>query len=156
MPDKLTDHIADAELVLELKMGTQRSFEVLFDKYSPVILSILEILEIEEHRSEQVLINCFIRMKKEINGLDLNKTRLYTWVLEIARETINELCLKEIEQFKIQTQHKYVNNHSTSKTPLLDLVMTQTSSYEKLAMLIGVTKEELMMMVKTEVNQMKK
>lgn len=154
MPDKLIADITDHELITELKIGTQKSYEILFYKYSPIILSILDILKVEDHRSEQVLVQSFMRIKNEIHSFDLSKSRLYTWVIKIARETIKELCMKELEQFKIQNLQKYVNTHSTSKTPLLDHVMA-IGSYEVLAELIGVTRDELMIMVKTEVNQMK-
>jgi hypothetical protein len=93
-----------------------------------------------------------MRIKAEVNSFDTNTMRLFTWVLTLAKDVINQHCTKEINAFQIQQQKNYVQNKGMQ---LLDFVMTTPGNYEEMANRLGITKTELAVIIKNEIKQIK-
>jgi hypothetical protein len=152
MPDKLTAYTTDQGLIAGLQSGDPSAFDALYHKFAPLILTQLENIQFNEERYEEVLLTIFLRIKGEINSFDSSNMRLFTWILTLAKEVINQHCAKEINAFQIQQQKKYVENKNS---PLLNFVMTSPGNYEEMANMMGITKMELAVIIKNEIKQIK-
>ncbi|TCK85194.1 RNA polymerase sigma factor [Albibacterium bauzanense] len=80
----------EIELIVLLKAKDERAYNYLYDNYSGALYNvIIKILgEREETEDvEDVLQECFIKIWKNIDYYDINKGRLFTWMLQITKNT---------------------------------------------------------------------
>ncbi|WP_229311177.1 RNA polymerase sigma factor [Larkinella soli] len=97
--------IVEDELVEGLKARSQKAFAVLYDNYGTTLLGIICKIVRDEHEAENLLQDTFVKIWRNIDQYDASKGRLFTWLLNIARNTaINFLrSIKDIEKTEIQT-----------------------------------------------------
>ena len=96
---------SEEELVLLLKDGSKAAFSYLYRQYSPVLYGVICKVLYDEHTAQDVLQDVFVKIWSNIDQYDPRKGRIYTWMLNIARNAaIDKLRSKgEIMKGKIQT-----------------------------------------------------
>jgi hypothetical protein len=159
MPERVIIHTMDEDLVAEIIVGNPLALQSLFDKYASFILGLIRQSKVTEDKVDEVLITCFMYIRNDMGEFDPAKKRLFTWILLQARKAIRDVGSDEKTYQQIQAKLKYVKDNSTSTNrsgKLLGLLMTEGYSYEELSGAMGVTRKELMTLVREEVNQMKK
>ena len=83
------------ELLPLLLRKKERAFTPLYDMYSKSLFSIITNLINDREEAEDVLQEVFVKIWKNIETYNQSKGRLYTWMLNIARNTtIDKLRLK--------------------------------------------------------------
>jgi len=89
----------EQDLVRLLKSKDEKAFNYLYDNYSAALYGVtLRVLDREDWASD-VLQEVFLKIWKNIDLYDLAKGRLYTWMLNIARNTaIDALRSKNLQQ----------------------------------------------------------
>lgn len=75
----------EKELVLLLKQRRQDAFSYLYDHYSAALLSVIASIVSDAGSSNDVLQEVFIKIWRQIESYDDSKGRLFTWMLNIAR-----------------------------------------------------------------------
>ena len=75
------------ELLPLLLRKEERSFTQLYDMYSKSLFSIITNLISDREEAEDVLQEVFVKIWKNIDTYNQSKGRLYTWMLNIARNT---------------------------------------------------------------------
>lgn len=75
----------EPELVRLLRQRGQHVFSYLYDNYSGALLSIILNIVNEEELANDVLQEVFVKIWKQIDSYDSSKGRLFTWMLNIAR-----------------------------------------------------------------------
>lgn len=78
---------SEEELVTMLKQSNRQAFAALYDNYSRALLGIIRKNIPDEEISEDVLQEVFIKIWNNRIMYDTSKGRLYTWMLNIARNT---------------------------------------------------------------------
>lgn len=76
---------SETELVTLLKQRDQAAFGSLYDNYSGALLSVIVTIVIEREQANDVLQEVFVKIWKQIETYDSSKGRLFTWMLNIAR-----------------------------------------------------------------------
>lgn len=77
----------ESELVLGLKARNEKHFGYLYDHYSPALYGIaLKVLN-DEAIAGDVLQEIFLKIWRGIDRYDTDKGRLFTWMVNIARNT---------------------------------------------------------------------
>lgn len=79
--------ISEDELVRGLQSRDEKAFALLYDNYSPALLGIIAKIVKEEAEAENLLQDSFVKIWKNIGQYDASKGRLFTWLLNIARNT---------------------------------------------------------------------
>ena len=64
-----------------------RAFTLLYDMYSKSLFSVISNLISDREEAEDVLQEVFVKIWKNIDSYNQSKGRLYTWMLNIARNT---------------------------------------------------------------------
>ncbi len=109
----------EEELIQLLKGQSRQAFNYLYTNYAPALYGVIyKILE-DEQTSQDVLQDVFVKIWNNIAQYNSDKGRLYTWLLNIARNSaIDKTRSKgEIMKSKIQTGENVVHNlEQTSKT----------------------------------------
>lgn len=103
---------SEQELVLLLKQQNRDAFNYLYKNYSAVLYGIINKVVFDEETANDVLQEAFVKIWNNIGQYDAAKGRIYTWMLNIARNTaIDKLRSKgEVMRSKIQTGDEIVNN----------------------------------------------
>jgi len=75
----------EQELVSLLLKQNDQAFSYLYDNYSPALFGIINQIIADKDIAADVLQDVFINIWKKINSYDDTKGRLFTWMLNIAR-----------------------------------------------------------------------
>ena len=102
----------EEELVQLLRQQSREGFNYLYRQYGAVLYGIINKVVYDEQTAQDVLQDVFVKIWTNIAQYDPKKGRLYTWMINIARNSaIDKLRSKgEIMKGKIQTGDDIVNN----------------------------------------------
>ncbi len=76
---------SETELVQLLQQRSGNVFSYLYDNYSGALYSVILNVVNEEELANDVLQEVFVKIWKQIDSYDSSKGRLFTWMLNIAR-----------------------------------------------------------------------
>lgn len=76
---------SEQELVYLLQQRNEKAFSYLYDNYSGALLGIVNAIVTDKETANDVLQNVFINIWRRIESYDPSKGRLFTWMLNIAR-----------------------------------------------------------------------
>lgn len=96
------------ELVSLLKNKDTVAFDVLYDNYSSSLFGIISRIIPAEEIAQDILQDVFVKIWKSIDMYDNTKGRLYTWMLNIARNT--SIDYSRSKQFKSETKNQDIDN----------------------------------------------
>ena len=100
-----TETYTEEELVLLLKQKSRRGFDYLYRQYSGALYGLVRKVVTDEETARDVLQEAFVKIWNNIDKFDATKGRLYTWMLNLARNAaIDKLRSRgEIMRGKIHT-----------------------------------------------------
>jgi RNA polymerase sigma-70 factor, ECF subfamily len=75
------------ELMAMILSKDSRAFTIMYDMYSKSLFSVISNLIKETEDAEDALQEVFVKIWKNIGSYNESKGRLYTWMLNIARNT---------------------------------------------------------------------
>jgi len=88
----------EEELVEMLRRQDQKAFNYLYDNYSDALYGVVLKVVRSEELAQDLLQEIFVKIWKNITQYDVGKGRLFTWMLNIARNTsIDYVRLKRPE-----------------------------------------------------------
>jgi RNA polymerase sigma-70 factor, ECF subfamily len=86
------DQPADEELALGARSGSEKDFDVLVDRYTPVVYRLARGITGGHQDAEDVVQETFLRAFKHLQSFEPAKATFKTWLLTIARnQSINIL-----------------------------------------------------------------
>ena len=98
---------SEAELVMLLKQRHQSTFNYLYDNYSGALFTVVLNIISEREQASDVLQEVFVKIWRQIESYDETKGRLFTWMINIARNaSIDTLRSKD---FKNSLQNRELN-----------------------------------------------
>ncbi len=120
MNSKIT--YSESELVELLQQRNEKAFEYLYDHYSPALYGIVFSIVYDSEIANDVLQNVFINIWKKMESYDAGKGRLFTWMLNIARNAaIDEVRSKSYKDAKKnQPLPENVDSFSAVTSPVTD------------------------------------
>lgn len=106
----------EGEFVVLLKERNNKAFTYLYDNYSGALLSIIRQIISDNELSNDVLQEVFVNIWRRIETYDAAKGRLFTWMLNIARNaSIDTLRSKNYQNSqKNQELSDDVNSNNAS------------------------------------------
>ena len=78
---------SEEELVKDLLSGDSRRFEIIYDHFAPSLLGIVKKIVKYDELAEDVLQDGFLKIWNNSKFYDPKKSRLFTWMLNIMRNT---------------------------------------------------------------------
>lgn len=86
---------SEQELVALLQQRNEQGFAYLYDNYSGALFGIVNGIVTDKEIANDVLQNVFVNIWRKIDSYDASKGRLFTWMLNIARNaSIDEIRSK--------------------------------------------------------------
>jgi len=77
----------ESELVASLKCNNKEAFEYLYDRYSSALYGIILKIVKDEDKAADVMQDAFLKIWKNIGSYNSEKGTLFTWILNVARNT---------------------------------------------------------------------
>ena len=92
-------HIDEKTLVARLKSRDKSALEYLYNHYSGALYGVISRIIKKEEVAEEVLQDVFLKIWDNIDNYDPERGKLFTWMLNIARnQAIDKTRSKEIKQ----------------------------------------------------------
>lgn len=142
--------------MLLLKQQGKEAYNYLYRQYSAVLYGVINRIVGDEQTAQDVLQEVFVKIWNNVGQYDAGKGRLYTWMINIARNSsIDKLRSKgEIMKGKIRGDEETVSNigagmkteQNTDAIGLRNLVAALKPEYKaivELAYFKGYTMEEI-------------
>ena len=111
MTKKRKISLSEEELVHSLRNREKIAIEALYDMYSGSLLGVITRIVIDEAVAEDVLQETFIKIWNSFQSYSTEKGRLFTWMVNIARNmAIDKIRSKD---FKNQNKNQALENNVT-------------------------------------------
>ncbi len=98
----------EEELVSLLKNKDAIAYNVLYDNYSASLYGIISRIIPAEEIAQDILQDVFVKIWKAIEHYDKSKGRLFTWMLNIARNSA--IDYSRSKQFKLENKIQDIDN----------------------------------------------
>lgn len=164
----IIDQYNEDRLIKSLKHKDEQAFNYLYDNYSAALYGIVIKVIGSVEEANDLLQEIFIKIWRNIDNYDSKKGRLYTWMLQIARNTaIDKLRSSgfQRENSNVSLAHNpLVTTESSSDNihidhlGLKDIVQKLDKNYQliiELAYFKGYTQQEIAEMLKIPLGTVK-
>jgi len=149
---------SEPELVQLLRQRSSHVFSYLYDNYSGALHSVILNIVNEEELANDVLQEVFVKIWRQIESYDSSKGRLFTWMLNIARnasiDTVRSKGYQNSRQNRELTEDVYTaggtSEMRTDQIGLKKLVYSLREEYKVLVELSyfqGYTQDEIAKML---------
>jgi RNA polymerase sigma-70 factor (ECF subfamily) len=105
---------SEQELVALLLQRNSQAFSYLYDNYSPALYGIISQIVRDRELASDVLQEVFINIWKKIGSYDDTKGRLFTWMLNIARNAAIDKVRSRSYQDSLKNQPLSENVNNTA------------------------------------------
>ena len=105
-----------------LKSKSKTAFEYLYDNYSPALYGVIYNILRNEESSNDALQEVFVKIWNNFESYDPNRSRLYTWMMNIARNhSIDKLRSKAVKGDKeLKGDKEFARNINTASSQFVD------------------------------------
>jgi RNA polymerase sigma-70 factor (ECF subfamily) len=105
---EINKHIIQTSIA-QLKAKDKKAFENLYDKYSGALSNIILKIVNKKEVAEDVLQESFIKIWKNIDKFDEEKSTIFTWMLNICKNSSIDALRKQNSRPSIQTDTENVS-----------------------------------------------
>ncbi len=145
---------SEDELVLALKKNERTAFDFLYDHYSGALFNVITKTLRDEERAADVLQESFLKIWKNIASYNPEKGRLFTWILNIARNGAIDAvrmegrkpAMDDIDDRSVQNERdddKDAVQESSEMRAIIDLLRPERRILIDMAYFQGYTHEEI-------------
>jgi len=111
---------SEQELVTLLIQHDNQAFGYLYDNYSPALFGIINQIVPDKEMAADVLQDVFINIWKKITSYDAAKGRLFTWMLNIARNAAIDRIRSRSYQDGLKNQSLTETVNTLGKNPVVE------------------------------------
>ena len=168
----------EQQLVVLLNEQNNDAFNYLYDHYSGALFTIINQIVPDKDTAGDVLQEVFVNIWRKINTYDASKGRLFTWMLNIARnaaidkvrskgyrENLRNQQIVETETSGINTSSnptvadvglkKVLTTLNEESRKLIDLSYFQGFTHEEIAKLLGIPLGTVKTRIRTAIIQLR-
>ncbi len=87
--------MTDLELMREISRYESRALEELYDRYSPLLFTLIKKIAPNQTIAEDILADVFVIVWRKISKFDFNTGNVYTWLVTLARNKAIDFVRRE-------------------------------------------------------------
>lgn len=87
--------MSDLELMREISRFESRALEELYDRYSPLLFTLIKKIAPNQTIAEDILTEVFVIIWRKISTFDFNSGNVYTWLVTLARNKAIDFVRRE-------------------------------------------------------------
>lgn len=124
----MDSQLNDIELFQRISNRDSKALESLYDRYSPVLYTLVKRIVVEKSKAEEILADIFVIIWQKSSMFDINSGNLYSWLINLARNKALDFIGRErsliTEEYNDDYENKFVIPNLSSLIPLNDLDKT--------------------------------
>lgn len=87
--------LTDLELIQRITNRDSKSLENLYNKYSPVLYTLVKRIVIDKDIAEEILADIFVIIWQKSSAFDINTSNLYSWLINLSRNKALDFIRRE-------------------------------------------------------------
>jgi RNA polymerase sigma-70 factor (ECF subfamily) len=87
--------LADIELIQRITNRDSKALENLYNKYSPLLYTLVKRLVVEKDTAEEILADIFVIIWQKSSMFDINSGNLYSWLIYLSRNKALDFIRRE-------------------------------------------------------------
>ena len=100
----------ESDIIQKVIARDEKSFELLYDEYAPRVYGLVLRMTQSKELSEEIVQEVFLKLWNNIDKYDPQKSKLFTWLYQITRNT----CLNRLSS-KGEKKNRYVDYNGEFK-----------------------------------------
>ena len=115
---------SDKEIILKVAGNDSKALEELYDRYSPVLFTLINKIVQDKSAAEELLSDIFVIIWQKIDLFDSEAGNIYTWMINLARNKAIDFIKRnsnpeEMEEYSDEYENENIIPHlSTSAEPM--------------------------------------
>jgi RNA polymerase sigma-70 factor, ECF subfamily len=105
----LETQISDNELIERVLNKDSKALEILYDKYSPILFTLIKKILSDNNKAENVLADIFVIIWQKSDLYNFKTRNLYTWLILLARNKSIDLLKRERGEINEEYNDEYEN-----------------------------------------------
>lgn len=77
--------LSDLDLMKEIAKFESRALEELYERYSPLLYTLIKKISPDQKTAEEILIDVFVIIWRKIHKFDFKTGNVYSWIITLAR-----------------------------------------------------------------------
>ncbi len=124
----MDSQLNDIDLFQRISNRDSKALESLYDRYSPVLYTLVKRIVAEKSNAEEILADIFVIIWQKSSMFDINSGNLYSWLINLARNKALDFIGRErsliTEEYNDEYENKFVIPTLSSLIPSNDLDKT--------------------------------
>ena len=87
--------LTDIELIQRITNRDSKALENLYDRYSPVLYTLVKRIVVDKEKSEEILADIFVIIWQKSFMFDINSGNLYSWLINLTRNKALDFIRRE-------------------------------------------------------------
>ena len=117
---------SDKEIILKVAGNDSKALEELYDRYSPVLFTLINKIVQDKLAAEELLSDIFVIIWQKIDLFDSEAGNVYTWMINIARNKAIDFVKRnrnpeEMEEYTDEYENENIIPHLSSAAEPMDL-----------------------------------
>lgn len=115
----MDSQLTDIELFQKISNRDSKALESLYDRYSPVLYTLVKRIVVEKEIAEEILSDIFVIIWQKSSMFDVNSCNLYSWLINLARNKALDFIRREKSLIVDEYNDEYENNFIIPKISTL-------------------------------------
>jgi len=87
--------LTDIELIQRITNRDSKALESLYNRYSPVLYTLVKRIVVDKEKSEEILADIFVIIWQKSSMFDVNSNNLYCWLINLSRNKALDFVRRE-------------------------------------------------------------
>jgi len=101
--------IADIELFQKISNRDSKALESLYDRYSPVLYTLVKRIVVDKEVAEEILADIFVIIWQKSSMFNINSGNLYSWLINLSRNKALDFIRREKSLITDEYNDEYEN-----------------------------------------------
>jgi RNA polymerase sigma-70 factor (ECF subfamily) len=100
----------DIELIQRITNRDSKALESLYDRYSPVLYTLVKRIVSDKEKAEEILADIFVIIWQKNFMFDINSSNLYSWLINLSRNKALDYLRREKSLITDEYSDEYENS----------------------------------------------
>jgi len=124
----LDTKLTDIELIQRISNRDSKALEALYDRYSPVLYTLVKKIVNDKSKAEEVIAEIFVILWQKSSKIVVNSDNLYSWLINFTRNKALDFIRREsaliADEYNDEYQDKFIFPNLSAFVPPNDLEQT--------------------------------
>ena len=108
----MNTELTDIKLFQRITNRDSKALESLYDRYSPVLFTLVKRIVHDKRKAEEILSDIFVIIWQKSSSFDINSGNLYAWLINLARKKALDFVRREksliVEEYNDDYENTFI------------------------------------------------